>query len=80
MTSNYPAFRAQRAAERARKAIETTPRVWNMRERWRTARIVVRLVLAYSPRSLGTALIAAGFLIKAIDETWEPKNVQPENH
>lgn len=47
------------------------PRKWNNRERWRTARLVIRLVLAYSPRSIGTALVVAGYLIQAIDKTWE---------
>jgi hypothetical protein len=44
---------------------------WNNRERWKTARLVIRLVTAYSPRSVGTALIVAGYLIQAIDKTWE---------
>src|SRR4051812_29592852 len=43
-------------------------RKWNNRERWRTARLVIRLVLAYSPRSIGTALIVAGLLIQQIDK------------
>lgn len=50
------------------------PRVWNNRERWRTARLVIRVVLAYSPRSIGTALVIAGTLIQAIDATWEKKD------
>lgn len=76
MTSDYPNRRRALAAERARQAVRAIkPCVWNMRERWRTARIAVRLVLAYSPTSLGTALVVAGYLIKAIDATWEKQDV-----
>lgn len=75
MTSDYPNRRRALAAERARIAVKAIkPQVWNMRERWRIARIVVRLVLAYSPRNLGSALIVAGMLIKCIDATWEKEN------
>lgn len=49
----------------------TSKRTWNTRERWRTARLVIRVVLSYSPRSVGTALIVAGMLIQMIDESWE---------
>ena len=55
----------------ARYAPKEGPRKWNNKERWRTARLVIRLVLAYSPRSIGTALVVAGYLIQAIDKTWE---------
>ena len=48
-----------------------SPQRWNNKERWRTARLAIRLVLAYSPRSIGTALVVAGYLIQAIDKTWE---------
>jgi hypothetical protein len=74
MTSDYPNRRRALAIARARKSLEQPQRPWNMRERWRTARIVVRLMLAYSPRNLGSALIVAGTLIKCIDETWEKYN------
>lgn len=75
MTSDYLNRRRALATERARKAVQAVkPRVWNMRERWRTARIVVRLMLAYSPTNLGSALIVAGMLIKCIDQTWENKD------
>lgn len=55
-----------------------TKRRWTNKERWRTARLVIRVVLVYSPRSVGTALIVAGHLIRAIDQTWEKKDVRPD--
>lgn len=46
-------------------------RKWNNRERWKTARLVIRVFLCYSPRGIGNALIIAGMLINCIDKTWE---------
>jgi hypothetical protein len=73
MTSDYPARRLalQKRLERQKDVRKKKDRPWNNRQRWFVARIIIRLVLAYSPRSVGTALICAGLLIQQIDKSWE---------